>query len=76
MSNLTNKKIITDETKTIENNYVLAATNINQQIKNTQNIKKNFNMNELYGDFTYEYKIVVMGAAGATVELVKIKKEY
>ena len=66
-----------DKDKNIENNIILGETSINteieMEIKNIQNKENYCNMEESNSDFIYEYKIVIIGTAGATIELVKKK---
>ena len=74
-------KTTMDKDKNIENDIILGETSINteieMEIKNMQNKENYCDMEELDSDFIYEYKIVIIGTAGATIELVKkINKKY
>jgi hypothetical protein len=77
-SSTDDKKNIMDRSEIVENLVVLGETSVNtkieEQIKNSLDKEQYFNAEEFDNGYTYEYKIVTIGVAGATIELVKTKK--
>jgi len=74
-----NKKITTEGIEPYETDFVLDESNINKiietKIKSSLQTENCIDMKKLDSGYTYEYKIVIIGAAGATIELVKTKKD-